>query len=198
MPKRADDNSRNAIVLTCFLLGLGVCAWLLRRSPEPLADIPTASTVATPNAKPQGPTAEEIAGPHLAWAALETAGRIDAELAPIEDFFHAVKARTPEFAKQALSWSGKWRLMADYVPGTRGDRHETFLREKFESQLFSSKQLELLLESAVKNYRLQIDGVENEMFVRIRGGCATFRKASTRRDSTRKRCAPNTKRRSRG
>jgi hypothetical protein len=120
------------------------------------------------------PTPAELAAPHLEWAQRECGLRLYEELAPIEDFFRDAKKHAPEFSKTALSWSSKWRLMADYVPGTKGGRHERYLRAEFERLLFTPAQLEQVITQSIRGYQLQIEGIENEMLVRLRSGAREF------------------------
>src|SRR6476619_5263103 len=102
-------------------------------APKPATQTPTSQTAEHTTAeKPRAPTPEELAAPHLAWAKRESGERLYQELIPIEDFFRDAKRNAPTFSKTALSWSSKWRLMADYVPGTKGGRHENYLRDEFE------------------------------------------------------------------
>ncbi len=145
------------------------------RSPEPVAKTPaTAEPRPAAPDQPRAPTPEELAAPHLEWAQRECGQRLYRELIPIEDFFRDAKRNAPAFSKAALNWSSKWRLMADYVPGTKGDRHDTYLRSEFEKLLFTPAKLEQVIDNSIRNYQLQIESIENEMLVRIRKGALDF------------------------
>jgi len=85
-----------------------------------------------------------------------------------------VKRRTPAFSKAALSFGSKWRLLTDYVPFTRGDRHEQFLRTKFEEHLFTAAQLEALITQTITGYLDELRSLENEMLVRTRVSAGEF------------------------
>jgi hypothetical protein len=145
------------------------------RSPEPVPPTSASTTTkAVAVAPPRVPTPEELAAPHLAWAQRESGERLYQELIPIEDFFRDAKRNAPTFSKAALSWSSKWRLMADYVPGTKGGRHENYLRTEFEKTLFTPAQLEQVVTRSIRGYQLQLESIENEMLVRIRAGARDF------------------------
>lgn len=139
-----------------------------------MAESVPAKSNAVPPATPRAPTPAELAAPHLEWAQRECGLRLYQELTPIEDFFREAKKRAPEFSKTALSWSSKWRLMADYIPGTKGGRHDQYLRGEFERILFTPAQLEQVVTRSIRSYQLQIEGIENEMLVRIRAGAREF------------------------
>ncbi len=96
----------------------------------------------------------------------------------MHQFFDEARKNTPEFANRALSFSSKWRLIADYVPFTKGNRHETYLRQQFETILFTPQQLEKIVTTTVSNYQYQIESIENELLVRIRKSAANFPEVS--------------------
>ena len=104
----------------------------------------------------------------LEWADDEGKKSIDEHLRSIDVFFAETKTRTPGFAAAILSWGSKWRLMFDKVPYTKGDRHAIFLRETFNSHLFTPEQLTQVLQQVTKNYIDAETGVENLMLIKIR------------------------------
>jgi hypothetical protein len=118
------------------------------------------------------PTPEEIADPHLSWADLESERVIEEHLAVVDRFFKDAKKRTRPFADKALGWGSKWRLVADYVPFTGEDRHEAFVRGKFEQHVFSASDLEHVIKQVVSSYIKHIESVEGQMLVRIRADVA--------------------------
>lgn len=59
-------------------------------------------------------------------------------------------------------------LVVDKLPKTRTARHQTFLRERFSTLLFTPEQLGQSVELAVKDYIDSLQGTENAMPVKIR------------------------------
>jgi hypothetical protein len=120
------------------------------------------------------PSAREIARPHLMWAADECESAIEEHLQSLEVFFSDAKQNTRAFADEALSWSSKWRLVADYVPYTKGGRHEQFIRAKFEDRIFTTAQVEQAVRQAVETYLQEVKSIEGTMLVRIKADVADF------------------------
>ncbi|HEX7446954.1 MAG TPA: hypothetical protein VF306_05375, partial [Pirellulales bacterium] len=135
------------------------------------------AAVAVPARLPAPPSPEEIAGPHLKWAEREAARLLDEHLRQIDEFFDHTSRHTPEFAERALSWGSKWRLVADHLPFTKGDRHRAFIRAQFEQHLFTPAQLSDLVEQVVASHLAHLDSLESEMLVRIRTDVADFPEA---------------------
>jgi hypothetical protein len=134
---------------------------------------PVTVSAAQPPAKPV-PSPEEIARPHLIWADQQSAEVLEAHLRQIDVFFADAKQNTPAFADRALSFSSKWRLVADHVPFTRGGRHEAFLRSKFEQHIFKPAELGETVEQVVASYLAHIRSIEAEMLVKVRADVADF------------------------
>ncbi len=165
-----------AALFALVAFGYGVIAYQYSsKAAVPAEPVTTAAgTTPSPTKQPRVPTPAELAAPHLVWAQRECGLRLYQELTPVEDFFRDAKRNAPAFSKVALSWSSKWRLMADYVPGTKGGRHEKYLREEFERLLFTPAQLEQVITRSIRSYQLQIESIENEMLVRLRAGARDF------------------------
>ncbi|MBS0209285.1 MAG: hypothetical protein JSS27_10045 [Planctomycetes bacterium] len=164
-----------------FLIVVGVAAVALgafARQPiaEWLAPPPVAQPVAVqlPPATPPAPSPQEIASPHLAWAATESERAVDEHLLALDRFFADAQRNTPAFAHEALGWGSKWRLVADYVPFTRGGRHEAFIRGKFEATVFKPEQVETAVRQVVDSYLRELKSIESTMLVRIRTDAADF------------------------
>lgn len=177
------DNRLLAGFAVCVLIaGLGYGGWIawhgygaMRETQKLSHEFDAKQNAQSATApRPRAPTPAELAAPHLEWAQRESGQRLYQELIPIEDFFRDAKRNAPAFSKAALSWSSKWRLMADYVPGTKGGRHENYLRGEFEKLLFTPAQLEQVVTRSIRGYQLQIESIENEMLVRIRAGASDF------------------------
>jgi hypothetical protein len=137
-------------------------------SPRTIAMRPTAPS------PPKLPSAEDLARPHLRWAQGRCARALDAQMASLDGFFRDAKRRTPRFAERALSWSSKWRFVADYIPGTRGDRHQQFLRESFAQHVFEPKRLEAAVREVIAGYLADVRSIENQMLVRLRADLANL------------------------
>jgi len=110
---------------------------------------------------------EKIA-PRLAAAERESKSEIDRQLAPINQFFDERKKGSLEFARQVLSFSGKWVFVKSKLPFAEDDGHFTFLREAFETHLFAPDELRRCVESAVAGYIGRLAGIENRLLVQIR------------------------------
>jgi hypothetical protein len=127
----------------------------------------------SPPSKPV-PTPLDIAKPHLTWAEKETERVVDEHLKALDGFFADAKKNTPAFAAEALSWGSKWRLIVDYVPYTRGGRHEEFMREKFEELIFTPATIEQAVDQIVKSYLQEVKSIEGTMLVRIKADVSDF------------------------
>lgn len=163
-----------ALVLSAAASGL-----FLRQIPLPAhkPSLPVAQPALAAPAPPPAPSPEEIAGPHLKWAQREAARLLDEHLQQVDDFFDDSRRHTPDFAERALSWGSKWRLVADHVPFTKGDRHRAYIRSQFEQHLFTPAQLSDLVEEVVVSHLAHLGSVESEMLVRIRADIADFPEA---------------------
>ena len=142
---------------------------LWQPSPLPKA---TSPAVDTPTEKVPDP--RTLATPHLDSAKSKTDNVIEGRLVPVRTFFDDSKKNTQQFAQVALGWGSKWRLIADHVPFTKGGRHETYIRGQFEQTVFSAKQLEDIVSSAVSEYLSEIRSIENQMLVSLRADVAGF------------------------
>lgn len=131
----------------------------------------TAETAPPP---PPAPSPAQLARPHLDWADQQAARALDEHLKEVDRFFAANKQNTRKFAERVLGWSSKWRLVADHVPFTNGDRHPAFIRSEFEEHLFTPAQLADLVEQVVASYLAHLRSIEGEMLVRLRADVADF------------------------
>lgn len=119
------------------------------------------------------PSPEQIAGPHLQWADRECERLIEEHLLKIDETcFVNTKEKTRRFADEALGFWSQWRLVADYVPFTKGDRHQIYLREKFEDLVLNPLQLERDVKQIITAYLQDVESIENQMLVRIRADVA--------------------------
>jgi hypothetical protein len=122
--------------------------------------------------RPTLPSASAIARPHLERAKADAEAAVAEHLRIVRTFFEDAKQRTPAFAERALGWSSKWRLVADSVPFTRGDRHREFLRSQFEQSLFRAQDLEALIDQVVRSYLIHLQSIEYQMLVAMRADLA--------------------------
>jgi len=106
--------------------------------------------------------------PYLNDAQSESEAAIEKSLQDIRYFFDDAKKNSRSFAETAMSFGSKWRLMVDYVPFTRGDRNEEFLKQEFEKKIFSPNQLVKAVEQAVAIYIRRIEQIENNMLTRMK------------------------------
>lgn len=120
------------------------------------------------------PKPEEVAEPHLSKAEKEAERVIDEHVKAVDTFFADSKKNTRSFADEALSWSSKWRLVADYVPFTSRDRHQKFIRQKFEEHIFTPAQLQDVVKQVVKSYIAQMRSIESKMLVDLRADVSDF------------------------
>jgi hypothetical protein len=120
------------------------------------------------------PKPEDVAKPHLSRAEKEAERVIEEHVKSIDTFFADSKKNTRAFAGEALSWRSKWRLAADYVPFTSGDRNKKFIRQKFEDHIFTPAQLEDAVKQVVKSYIAQMRSIESKMLVDLRADVSDF------------------------
>jgi len=117
---------------------------------------------------------QELASPHLQSAASQSHAIIDEQLAPINQFFKSTKEGTAKFAELSLGWGSKWRLVADGVPYTKGNRHSEYLRSKFEEYVFTPDQFEKVIRQSVDGYLDELRSIEGKMLVAIRADINDF------------------------
>lgn len=120
------------------------------------------------------PKPEEVAKPHLSKAEQEAERVIEEHVKALDTFFADSKKNTRTFAGEALSWSSKWRLVVDYVPFTSKDRHQKFIREKFEEHVFKPAQLEDAVKQVVRSYVAHMRSIESKMLVDLRADVSDF------------------------
>ena len=114
----------------------------------------------------------DVARPHLNRADQECVRVIDEHLKVLDSFFADAKTNTPRFADDVLGWSSKWRFAVDRVPFTTGDRHQTYLRGRFEERVFQQSALEAAVRQVVAGYLADIRSIEGRMLVDLRADVA--------------------------
>lgn len=163
-------NRSNRGLLAVGFLGV-VVAVLLGR---PLLNWLREKPAATPPELKLPPPPEKLAEPHLDRAQKEAQRAIDEHVKALDTFFADSKKNTLAFADEALSLRSKWRLAADYVPFTSKDRHQKFIREKFEEYVFKQSVLEDAVKQVVKSYVTHVRSIEGKMLVDLRADVADF------------------------
>jgi hypothetical protein len=157
------------------LLAAGVlCAFVAVLIGRPIADWLREKSGTTERENKLTLATERVAERHLDWAQKESERAIDEHAKALDAFFADSKKNTQAFAVEALSWSSKWRLAADYVPFTSKDLHQRFIREKFEEYIFNPSQLEDAVKQVVKNYLAHVRSIEGRMLVDLRADVADF------------------------
>lgn len=86
----------------------------------------------------------------------------------VKSFFADRKQAARAFAEEVLSLSGKWAFVKAKLPWTDTDGHARFLRESFERLVFSGEDLKVLIESAVRGYVSELEGIESALLVDVR------------------------------
>jgi hypothetical protein len=119
------------------------------------------------NALKTGLISKELVSPHLETAESRIQESFDEHLAPIRAMFNQSRSHQREFAKLALGWGSKWRLVADATPFTKGGRNEQFLKQKFEEKVLNGDELQKTIEQCVTAFLAQIRSVEGRMLVEL-------------------------------
>ena len=114
------------------------------------------------------PAPAEIAKPHLDAAEERIANATRNHFAAIDALFAKSRSKTNDFAKAALGWGSKWRIVADATPFTRGDRHPQYLKEQFELQVLNGEELTKCIAQAVTEFLAEIKSAESKMLVDLR------------------------------
>ena len=120
------------------------------------------------------PSPAVLAKPHLSYADKDCERIIEEHIKAIDAFFLDVKKNSSKFADEALGYGSKFRLMLDYLPYTKGGRHEAFIKRKFEEYIFSPNQIEVVIKQVVSSYFKEVDSIENEMLVNIQADAANY------------------------
>jgi hypothetical protein len=111
---------------------------------------------------------EQLVEKHLTWAESEVQSLSDQGHKAIEILFSKAFENVPTYSQSILGWKSKWNLILDKLPGNDKDRHEQFLKQQFEQQIFSPEQLEAAVEQAVRERLMQVRDIENQMLIRLR------------------------------
>ena len=118
--------------------------------------------------KSRAPSPDTIAAPHLQRAEESISKATRTHFQAIEALFERSRSQSPTFAKLALGWGSKWRIVADATPFTRGNRHAEYLKEQFEAQVLKGEDLSKAVEQAVNEFLAEIRNTESKMLVDLR------------------------------
>lgn len=151
--------SRNKSVM----MSLGVAAGVILAVIIRIALSGSGSAFAPAPAAVRVESATEVVHRHLAWADQESTVGLNPYLNEVHEFFDKARGRSRSFAIEALGWDSKWKLTTDFFTGN-GD-HATFLRERFEANLFSPQELEQLIERMIGSYLRRLGDIESQMLV---------------------------------
>jgi hypothetical protein len=174
-------NHKLAVSLVTIVAIGGLAAFVLTNSHEAHQGKRTAPLVPTVDVAAESPRAAKLAAARKAereaaearieqrLAEAEREGIAAAEqcLTRLRDLFRQARQGSRPFAEDALAFSSKWRLVADYLPFTPGNLHAEYLREAFEQHLFSSHQLGQRLEAAITEFQRTQQDIENRALIDI-------------------------------
>ena len=127
--------------------------------------VPTHSVQSKPHST-KSPQA--IAKPHLDLAEKRIDDATRNHFDALNQLFDRSRSQSKAFAKSALGWGSKWRIVADATPFTRGDRHPRYLKEQFELQVLKGDDLTKAIEQAVTEFLAEIRSLESQMLVDLR------------------------------
>ncbi len=130
--------------------------------------------VSQPQSLPKAPTPQAIAKPHLALAEERITNATRSHFDSLNTLFDHSRSQSGRFAKSALGWGSKWRIIADATPFTRGDRHAEYLREQFELQVLKGEDLTKAIEQVVTEFLAEIRSTESNMLVDLRADVEDF------------------------
>lgn len=110
--------------------------------------------------------------PTLQWADQQAKSELTRHLKSVDEFFAKAKAGARPFAEDALSFSSKWRLAADYVPFTDGNRNRSYMSNSFRRHILKPNELAYAIEKCLRGYQQSLKSIENKMLVKMRADVA--------------------------
>ena len=149
------------VVIALFIVVAAATGWGISRLQRHQADFASS----TPNSL-KSPQA--IAQPHLERAEQRIDDATRKHFDALDHLFERSRSQANGFAKSALGWGSKWRIVADATPFTRGDRHPQYLKEQFELQVLKGEDLTKAIEQSVTEFLAEIRSVESQMLVDLR------------------------------
>jgi hypothetical protein len=92
----------------------------------------------------------------------------DKHLTTIDNFFEQRTKGTKAFAEQLLSLKGKWKFVRGQIWTEEQQEHAAFIRSEFERHVFTTKDLNEVVASAIAGYVAEIQGLENQLLIQLR------------------------------
>jgi hypothetical protein len=143
--------------------------WLtIQQEPNSILSSAPPNTERSPSPDPSALAAWEKIQPHLSAAEKEANEVVNKHCDRVSDFFAERSKRARAFAERALSYGSKWAFAKSKLPFTDGDGHRKYLHERFETLVFSSTELEEVLQSAVQGCVVDLQAIENALLVKVR------------------------------
>jgi hypothetical protein len=166
---KAQPIHRHAIAALCLVVLIACIIAEVKLISALFASAPAADHKAAPPPVPT-PTVRSRgwgkAEPLLEQADRQAALAIDKHLASIHAFLDERKPGSRAFAERLLSLRGKWELVIAQI-GNDSD-YAAFLQEAFEEHVFPMKDLEKAVAMAVRSYLAELDGIDDDLLVRLR------------------------------
>ena len=104
---------------------------------------------------------------HVEEAKRRAAGAISRRAAQLSSFFQSRKAGAKPFSEDVVSFYGKWRAVAPYLPFTEKDGHRKFVAEKFNQHLFSNADLASAVSQSMVDSVKDIEEIENALAIAL-------------------------------
>lgn len=171
----SDERPRLAFAGTLLgLLMLYVVQW---HAWQPLASYPCQPLVGPPVSSSSVCPRERYDLQRRAWSrvqdCLEAADQacqsaVQDSINRVAGFFASKQVAARSFAKSALSLESKWYFVKDRLPFTNGTEHQQFLRKQFALHVLKPGELERCLEGTFVSFLSQVQGIENQLLVRVR------------------------------
>jgi hypothetical protein len=108
----------------------------------------------------------------LSEADKKSTAAMNARLNSLTKLFAKGRTGSEAFAEDALSWGSKFALVKGFLGIGGEDAHARYLKEAFARHVFSEDELAEALTATVRGYLIDLDGVENEMLVKLRADLA--------------------------
>ncbi|MBV9121925.1 MAG: hypothetical protein JO112_01035 [Planctomycetes bacterium] len=114
----------------------------------------------------------ERAQPLLAEADRQAAAALDRHLDSIHAFLADSKPGARAFAERLLSLRGKWELVRSQMAGDGQNQYAEFLSQAFAEHVFAAGDLEQVVAAAIQGYLAELEGIEDQLLVRLRADLA--------------------------
>jgi hypothetical protein len=112
------------------------------------------------------------AEPLLAEAKRQAALAMDKHLTSIHAFLDERKPGGRAFAERLLSLRGKWELVKSQIASGGDHEYAEFMSQAFRQHVFAAEDLEKAVSAAVRGFLAELDGIEDDMLVRLRANVA--------------------------